>query len=153
MKKIIIPALALIAFNTYAETTQNGTETPVAIEIKHTSLTTKKGEIEVKTDGKTVSVSKAPESPLINTVTTTQKTLKAPEAKNSTKEIQSEPVKKPVVIYQASEIMPELSQADLDYIKAVNSNDKINSIESKIVNNEVISKEELKILRQKNPNY
>ena len=49
--------------------------------------------------------------------------------------------------------MPELSQADLDYIKAVNSNDKINSIESKIVNNEVISKEELKILRQKNPNY
>lgn len=45
--------------------------------------------------------------------------------------------------------MPELSQADLDYIKAVNSNDKINSIESKIVNNEVISKEELKILRQK----
>ena len=141
------------AFNTYAETTQNGTETPVAIEIKHTSLTTKKGEIEVKTDGKTVSVSKAPESPLINTVTTTQKTLKAPEAKNSTKEIQSEPVKKPVVIYQASEIMPELSQADLDYIKAVNSNDKINSIESKIVNNEVISKEELKILRQKNPNY
>ncbi|AYO52215.1 MULTISPECIES: hypothetical protein [Acinetobacter] len=153
MKKIIIPVLALIAFNTYAETTQNGTETPVAIEIKHTSLTTKKGEIEVKTDGKTVSVSKAPESPLINTVTTTQKTLKAPEAKNSTKEIQSEPVKKPVVIYQASEIMPELSQADLDYIKAVNSNDKINSIESKIVNNEVISKEELKILRQKNPNY
>ena len=153
MKKIIIPALALIAFNTYAETTQNGTETPVAIEIKHTSLTTKKGEIEVKTDGKTVSVSKAPESPLINTITTTQKTLKAPEAKNSTKEIQSEPVKKPVVIYQASEIMPELSQADLDYIKAVNSNDKINSIESKIVNNEVISKEELKILRQKNPNY
>jgi alpha-L-arabinofuranosidase len=149
MKKIIIPVLALIAFNTYAETTQNGTETPVAIEIKHTSLTTKKGEIEVKTDGKTVSVSKAPESPLINTVTTTQKTLKAPEAKNSTKEIQSEPVKKPVVIYQASEIMPELSQADLDYIKAVNSNDKINSIESKIVNNEVISKEELKILRQK----
>lgn len=127
MKKIIIPVLALIAFNTYAETTQNGTETPVAIEIKHTSLTTKKGEIEVKTDGKTVSVSKAPESPLINTVTTTQKTLKAPEAKNSTKEIQSEPVKKPVVIYQASEIMPELSQADLDYIKAVNSNDKINS--------------------------
>ena len=153
MKKIIIPVFALIAFNTYAETTQNGTETPVAIEIKHTSLTTKKGEIEVKTDGKTVSVSKAPESPLINTVTTTQKTLKAPEAKNSTKEIQSEPVKKPVVIYQASEIMPELSQADLDYIKAVNSNDKINSIESKIVNNEVISKEELKILRQKNPNY
>lgn len=153
MKKIIIPVLALIAFNTYAETTQNGTETPVAIEIKHTSLTTKKGEIEVKTDGKTVSVSKAPESPLINTVTTTQKTLKAPEAKNSTKEIQSEPVKKPVVIYQASEIMPELSQADLDYIKAVNSNDKINSIESKIANNEVISKEELKILRQKNPNY
>ena len=153
MKKIIIPVLALIAFNTYAETTQNGTETPVAIEIKHTSLTTKKGEIEVKTDGKTVSVSKAPESPLINTITTTQKTLKAPEAKNSTKEIQSEPVKKPVVIYQASEIMPELSQADLDYIKAVNSNDKINSIESKIVNNEVISKEELKILRQKNPNY
>lgn len=153
MKKIIIPVLALITFNTYAETTQNGTETPVAIEIKHTSLTTKKGEIEVKTDGKTVSVSKAPESPLINTVTTTQKTLKAPEAKNSTKEIQSEPVKKPVVIYQASEIMPELSQADLDYIKAVNSNDKINSIESKIVNNEVISKEELKILRQKNPNY
>lgn len=153
MKKIIIPALALIAFNTYAETTQNGTETPVAIEIKHTSLTTKKGEIEVKTDGKTVSVSKAPESPLINTITTTQKTLKAPEAKNSTKEIQSEPVKKPVVIYQASEIMPELSQADLDYIKAVNSNDKINSIESKIVNKEVISKEELKILRQKNPNY
>ncbi|AXQ20594.1 hypothetical protein BEN71_00130 (plasmid) [Acinetobacter wuhouensis] len=153
MKKIIIPVLALIAFNTYAETTQNGTKTPVAIEIKHTSLTTKKGEIEVKTDGKTVSVSKAPESPLINTVTTTQKTLKAPEAKNSTKEIQSEPVKKPVVIYQASEIMPELSQADLDYIKAVNSNDKINSIESKIVNNEVISKEELKILRQKNPNY
>ena len=153
MKKIIIPVLALIAFNTYAETTQNGTETPVAIEIKHTSLTTKKGEIEVKTDGKTVSVSKAPESPLINTVTTTQKTLKAPEAKNSTKEIQSEPVKKPVVIYQASEIMPELSQADLDYIKAVNSNDKINSIESKIVNKEVISKEELKILRQKNPNY
>lgn len=153
MKKIIIPVLALIAFNTYAETTQNGTETPVAIEIKHTSLTTKKGEIEFKTDGKTVSVSKAPESPLINTVTTTQKTLKAPEAKNSTKEIQSEPVKKPVVIYQASEIMPELSQADLDYIKAVNSNDKINSIESKIVNNEVISKEELKILRQKNPNY
>ena len=153
MKKIIIPVLALIAFNTYAETTQNGTETPVAIEIKHTSLTTNKGEIEVKTDGKTVSVSKAPESPLINTVTTTQKTLKAPEAKNSTKEIQSEPVKKPVVIYQASEIMPELSQADLDYIKAVNSNDKINSIESKIVNNEVISKEELKILRQKNPNY
>ena len=153
MNKIIIPVLALIAFNTYAETTQNGTETPVAIEIKHTSLTTKKGEIEVKTDGKTVSVSKAPESPLINTVTTTQKTLKAPEAKNSTKEIQSEPVKKPVVIYQASEIMPELSQADLDYIKAVNSNDKINSIESKIVNNEVISKEELKILRQKNPNY
>ena len=152
MKKIIIPALALIAFNTYAETTQNGTETPVAIEI-NTSLTTKKGEIEVKTDGKTVSVSKAPESPLINTVTTTQKTLKAPEAKNSTKEIQSEPVKKPVVIYQASEIMPELSQADLDYIKAVNSNDKINSIESKIVNNEAISKEELKILRQKNPNY
>ena len=152
MKKIIIPVLALIAFNTYAETTQNGTETPVAIEI-NTSLTTKKGEIEVKTDGKTVSVSKAPESPLINTVTTTQKTLKAPEAKNSTKEIQSEPVKKPVVIYQASEIMPELSQADLDYIKAVNSNDKINSIESKIVNNEVISKEELKILRQKNPNY
>ena len=153
MKKIIIPVLALIAFNTYAETTQNGTETPVAIEIKHTSLTTKKGEIEVKTDGKTVSVSKAPESPLINTITTTQKTLKAPEAKNSTKEIQSEPVKKPVVIYQASEIMPELSQADLDYIKAVNSNDKINSIESKIVNNEAISKEELKILRQKNPNY
>jgi len=152
MKKIIIPVLALIAFNTYAETTQNGTETPVAIEI-NTSLTTKKGEIEVKTDGKTVSVSKAPESPLINTITTTQKTLKAPEAKNSTKEIQSEPVKKPVVIYQASEIMPELSQADLDYIKAVNSNDKINSIESKIVNNEVISKEELKILRQKNPNY
>jgi hypothetical protein len=152
MKKIIIPALALIAFNTYAETTQNGTETPVAIEI-NTSLTTKKGEIEVKTDGKTVSVSKAPESPLINTITTTQKTLKAPEAKNSTKEIQSEPVKKPVVIYQASEIMPELSQADLDYIKAVNSNDKINSIESKIVNKEVISKEELKILRQKNPNY
>ena len=152
MKKIIIPVLALIAFNTYAETTQNGTETPVAIEI-NTSLTTKKGEIEVKTDGKTVSVSKAPESPLINTVTTTQKTLKAPEAKNSTKEIQSEPVKKPVVIYQASEIMPELSQADLDYIKAVNSNDKINSIESKIVNKEVISKEELKILRQKNPNY
>ena len=152
MKKIIIPALALIAFNTYAETTQNGTETPVAIEI-NTSLTTKKGEIEVKTDGKTVSVSKAPESPLINTITTTQKTLKAPEAKNSTKEIQSEPVKKPVVIYQASEIMPELSQADLDYIKAVNSNDKINSIESKIVNNEAISKEELKILRQKNPNY
>ena len=151
-EKIIIPALALIAFNTYAETTQNGTETPVAIEI-NTSLTTKKGEIEVKTDGKTVSVSKAPESPLINTITTTQKTLKAPEAKNSTKEIQSEPVKKPVVIYQASEIMPELSQADLDYIKAVNSNDKINSIESKIVNNEVISKEELKILRQKNPNY
>ena len=47
MKKIIIPALALIAFNTYAETTQNGTETPVAIEI-NTSLTTKKGEIEVK---------------------------------------------------------------------------------------------------------
>ena len=153
MKKIIIPVLALIAFNTYAETTQNGTETPVAIEIKHTSLTTKKGEIEVKTDGKTVSVSKAPESPLINTITTTQKTLKAPEAKNSTKEIQSEPVKKPAVIYQASEIMPELSQADLDYIKAVNSNDKINSIESKIVNKEVISKEELKILRQKNPNY
>lgn len=147
MKKIIIPALALIAFNTYAETTQNGTETPVAIEI-NTSLTTKKGEIEVKTDGKTVSVSKAPESPLINTITTTQKTLKAPEAKNSTKEIQSEPVKKPVVIYQASEIMPELSQADLDYIKAVNSNDKINSIESKIVNKEVISKEELKILRR-----
>ena len=34
MKKIIIPVLALIAFNTYAETTQNGTETPVAIEIK-----------------------------------------------------------------------------------------------------------------------
>ena len=153
MKKIIIPVLALIAFNTYAETTQNGTETPIAIEISHTSLTTKKGEMEVKTDGKTVSVSKAPASPLINTVTTTQKTLKAPEAKNPAKEIQSEPVKKPLVIYQASEIMPELSQADLDYIKAVNSNDKINSIESKIVNNEVISKEELKILRQKNPNY
>lgn len=153
MKKIIIPVLALIAFNTYAETTQNGTETPIAIEISHTSLTTKKGEMEVKTDGKTISVSKAPASPLINTVTTTQKTLKAPEAKNPAKEIQSEPVKKPLVIYQASEIMPELSQADLDYIKAVNSNDKINSIESKIVNNEVISKEELKILRQKNPNY
>ena len=43
--------------------------------------------------------------------------------------------------------MPELNQADLDYIKTVNSNDKINSIESKIVNNEVISKEELNILR------
>ncbi len=153
MKKIIIPVLALVAFNTYAETAQNGTETPVAIEISHTSLTTKKGEMEVKTDGKTVSVSKAPASPLINTVTTTQKTLKAPEAKNPAKEILSEPIKKPVVIYQASEIMPELSQADLDYIKAVNSNNKINSIESKIVNNEAISKEELKILRQKNPNY
>ena len=153
MKKIIIPVLALIAFNTYAETAQNSAETPVAIEASHTSLTTKKGEIEVKKDGKTVSVSKAPESPLINTVTTTQTTSKAPEAKQVVKEIQSKPVKEPVVIYQASEIMPELSQADLDYIKAVNSNDKINSIESKIVNNEAISKEELKILRQKNPNY
>ena len=58
MKKIIIPVLALIAFNTYAETTQNGTETPIAIEISHTSLTTKKGEMEVKTEGKTVSVLK-----------------------------------------------------------------------------------------------
>ena len=153
MRRIIIPVLALIAVNTYAETAQNGTETPVAIEASHTSLTTKKGEIEVKKDGKTVSVSKVPESPLINTVTTTQTTSKAPEAKQVVKEIQSEPVKEPVVIYQASEIMPELSQADLDYIKAVNSNDKINSIESKIVNNEAISKEELKILRQKNPNY
>lgn len=153
MKKIIIPVLALVAFNTHAETAQNGAETPVAIEASHTSLTTKKGEIEVKTDGKTVSVSKVPESPLINTVTTTEKTVKTTETKQSEKEIQAEPVKEPVVIYQASEIMPELSQADLDYIKAVNSNDKINSIESKIVNNEAISKDELKILRQKNPNY
>lgn len=153
MKKIIIPVLTLVAFNTYAETAQNGTETPVAIEVSHTSLTTKKGEMEIKTDGKTVSISKAPESPLINTVITTQKNLKDLETKNPAKEIQAEIIKKPVVIYQATEIMPELSQSDLDYIKAVNSNDTINSIESKIVNNEVISKEELKILRQKNPTY
>lgn len=153
MNKIIIPVLAFVAFNTHAETAQNGAETPVAIEVSHTSLTTKKGEMEVKTDGKTVSVSKVPDSPLINTVTTTEQSVKAPEAKQPVKEIQSETVKEPVVIYQASEIMPELSQADLDYIKAVNSNDKINSIESKIVNNEAISKEELSILRQKNPNY
>lgn len=153
MKKIITPVLTLVAFNTYAETAQNGTETPVAIEVSHTSLTTKKGEMEIKTDGKTVSISKAPESPLINTVITTQKTLKDLETKNPAKEIQAEIIKKPVVIYQATEIMPELSQSDLDYIKAVNSNDTINSIESKIVNNEVISKEELKILRQKNPTY
>lgn len=153
MNKIIIPVLAFVAFNTHAETAQNGAETPVAIEVSHTSLTTKKGEIEVKTDGKTVSVSKAPDSPLINTVTTTEQSVKAPDAKQPVKEIQSKTVQEPVVIYQASEIMPELSQADLDYIKAVNSNDKINSIESKIVNNEAISKEELSILRQKNPNY
>lgn len=117
MKKIIIPVLALIAFNTYAETAQNGTETPVAIEASHTSLTTKKGEIEVKKDGKTVSISKAPESPLINTVTTTQTTSKAPEAKQVVKEIQSEPVKEPVVIYQASEIMLSLVKPILTILR------------------------------------
>ncbi|MFC3172613.1 hypothetical protein ACFOGQ_19460 [Acinetobacter vivianii] len=48
--------------------------------------------------------------------------------------------------------MPELSQEDMNYIKAVNANAQINAIESKVINQEAITKEELKVLRQRNPN-
>ncbi|PTM32975.1 hypothetical protein DA103_25550, partial [Enterobacter cloacae] len=97
-----------------------------------------------KTDEKTVSLSKALNSPLINTVTTTTTEVKA-EKKIQTKQTR--------VIPKIHEVVPELSNEDLAYINAVNQNEKINYIESKITNNEPITKEELKIIRTKNPNY
>ena len=102
--------------------------------------TTNNGQIEVTKDDKTTSISKVPNSPLINTITSV--------TKPSNMTVQNDEQR-----IDTSDITNSLSQADLDYIKAVNSNDKINSIESKIVNNEAISREELRILRQKNPNY
>jgi hypothetical protein len=66
------------------------------------------------------------------------------------KEIQTEPTR---VIPQVREVVPELSNEDLSYINAVNQNEKINHIESKIANNEPITQQELKIIRTKNPNY
>ncbi len=111
---------------------------------KAVGLITSKGSIEVKTDEKTVSLSKALNSPLINTVTTTTTEVKA-EKKIQTKQTR--------VIPKIHEVVPELSNEDLAYINAVNQNEKINYIESKITNNEPITKEELKIIRTKNPNY
>ncbi|HEE5902723.1 TPA: hypothetical protein R7P95_003531, partial [Acinetobacter baumannii] len=67
--------------------------------------------------------------------------------------VKAAPAKQPVEqIYSAEDVMPELSQEDLNYIKAVNANAQINSIESKVINQEAITKEELKVLRQRNPN-
>lgn len=100
---------------------------------KAVGLTTSKGSIEVKTDEKTVSLSKALNSPLINTVTTTTTEVKA-EKKIQTKQTR--------VIPKIHEVVPELSNEDLAYINAVNQNEKINYIESKITNNEPITKEE-----------
>ncbi|UYF73854.1 hypothetical protein [Acinetobacter ursingii] len=137
MKKILVPMAALFTLGySHAATVNTQPET--------VGLTTSKGSIEVKTDEKTVSLSKAPNSPLINTVTTTTTEVK------TKKEIQTEPTR---VIPQVREVVPELSNEDLSYINAVNQNEKINHIESKIANNEPITQQELKIIRTKNPNY
>src|SRR5690606_32381112 len=107
------------------------------------------GKIEVKTKDKTISISKTPDSPLTNTITKIETSVKT-DVTTPSKEIQTAPVEAQI-IHQASDVLPELSQADLDYIKAVNAHDKVNTIESKILNQEVITNNELKILRKKNP--
>ncbi|WP_336149026.1 hypothetical protein [Acinetobacter radioresistens] len=137
MKKILVPMITLFTLDySHAET--------INTQPKAVGLITSKGSIEVKTDEKTVSLSKALNSPLINTVTTTTTEVKA-EKKIQTKQTR--------VIPKIHEVVPELSNEDLAYINAVNQNEKINYIESKITNNEPITKEELKIIRTKNPNY
>lgn len=150
MKKLLITSVALIALNTHAQTVQNATETPVIRETGKASVTTEQGKIEVKTKDKTISISKTPDSPLTNTITKIETSVKT-DVTIPSKEIQTAPVEAQI-IYQASDVLSELSQADLDYIKAVNAHDKVNTIESKIVNQEVITNDELKILRKKNPN-
>lgn len=181
MKKLLLPICALTAINSYANPiVATVKETPVAIEISASSksveqpketpnnapqeikvtntkttikpeakniasnvpsVTTNKGQIEVKTETKSVAVSKAVDAPQATTITKT------------TQSIESKTTPKQTVIYQIEEPEQQLSQADLDYINAVNVSEKINTIESKIINNKAISKEELKILRQHNPNY
>lgn len=155
-----------MGLNTHAETAQNAIETPVAIEVDQPSLTATKGTLEVKTDAKTVTVSQSPNSPLATTITKTEvkagtEVQKAPEAikpspvkpEPQVVTVKAAPAKQPVEqIYSAEDVMPELSQEDMNYIKAVNANAQINAIESKVINQEAITKEELKVLRQRNPN-
>ncbi|ENX24882.1 hypothetical protein F892_00032 [Acinetobacter vivianii] len=168
MKKTLLISLALVGLNTHAETAQNAIETPVAIEVDQPSLTAAKGTLEVKTDAKTVTVSQSPNSPLATTITKTEvkagtEVKKAPEAikpspvkpepEPQVATVKAAPAKEPVEqIYSAEDVMPELSQEDMNYIKAVNANAQINAIESKVINQEAITKEELKVLRQRNPN-
>ena len=52
-----------------------------------------------------------------------------------------------------SDITNNLSQADIDYIRAVNDSEERTYIESKVANNEVLTEKELKTLRKINPNY
>ena len=135
MNKFTVLLTALMSMSSYLHAQDQ--PTPPSL------TTTNKGQIEISKDDKTTSISKVPNSPLINTITSVTKpsNITAQNDQNDEQRIDT------------SDITNSLSQADLDYIKAVNSNDKINSIESKIVNNEAISREELRILRQKNPNY
>ncbi|MGQ1273675.1 hypothetical protein ACT43X_18825 (plasmid) [Acinetobacter baumannii] len=132
MNKFTVLLTALMSMSSYLHAQDQ--PTPPSL------TTTNNGQIEVTKDDKTTSISKVPNSPLINTITSV--------TKPSNMTVQNDEQR-----IDTSDITNSLSQADLDYIKAVNSNDKINSIESKIVNNEAISREELRILRQKNPNY
>lgn len=144
MKKYALSLLGLISISSCIHAQDQEIDTPVSIT-PPSSLTTTQGQIEVKQDGTTVSISKVPSSPLANTITSVNKPII--QEKETPK---AEPAD---LKAQVSDIANSLSQADLDYLKAVNDNEKRSSIESKITNNEVISKDELKILRQKNPNY
>ena len=146
MKKSIISFLGLISISNYIYANPQLASTPVAIE-PPISLTTKQGQIEVKTNEKTLSVSKAPNSPLINTVTSISKPV---EETTAVQKVQSSSEENRI---DTSDITNSLSQADLDYIKAVNESEKRTNIESKITNNEAISKDELRILRKTYPNY
>ena len=136
MKKFLFPfiTLTVATFNVNAQT----------------SLTTDQGEVEVKKNGETVFISKATNSPQVNTIIKTSIRPKEPEAKEPEAK---EPEVKEDLRYQANAMLSELSDNDLEYIKVVNMNEKINTIESKVANKEVLTKEELRILRQKNPEY
>lgn len=85
---------------------------------------------------------------------TTEKTTTIEHHNNKAADA-SKPLVSPVVNTgtKGADTSNALSQADLDYIKAVNDSEKRTSIESKVINNEVITKEELDILRSLNPNY
>lgn len=130
MKLLNIPLLAILSMNTvYAQ------DQPI-------KLTAEDKQLEVTKDGNTTTVSKVTDSPMTNTVMLVKRSNGNPI--NNDESNQG---------IDTSDITDNLSQSDIAYINAVNSNEKKSSIESKIVNNEAITEAELKALRKMNPNY